>query len=63
LRVRKKEKDGKKHRWELEVQLVSEYGVTSIDEEGWKLLDTLDEALNELNTVIRKEHEKRTEHR
>ncbi len=63
LRVRKKEKDGKKHRWELEMQLVSEYGVTSVDEEGWELLDTLDEALNQLNTIIRKEHEKRTEHR
>ncbi len=63
LRVKKKEKDGKKHRWELDLNLSSEYGVTAINEEGWDLLDTLDEALNELNTVIRKEHDKRTEHR
>lgn len=62
LVIKKKEKDGKKHRWELDLNLSSEYGVTAINEEGWDLLDTLDEALNELNTVIRKEHDKRTEH-
>lgn len=63
LRIKKKEKDGKKHRWELNLNLSSEYGITAIQEEGWELLDTLDEALSELNTVIRKEHDKRTEHR
>jgi len=33
-----------------------------IDEEGWELLDVVDEALSELNTVVRKKKEKRTEH-
>ena len=63
LRIKKAEKDGKKHRWELEMKLLSEYGVTSIDEEGWELLDAVDEALNQLNEVIRRKHQKESEHR
>lgn len=63
LRVKKSEKDGKKHRWELDLKLVSGYGVTTVNEEGWEFLDVLDEAINELDRVIRDKHEKRTEHR
>ncbi|MFB6190800.1 MAG: CBS domain-containing protein, partial [Candidatus Nanohaloarchaea archaeon] len=63
LRVKKAEKDGKKHRWELDLKLVSEYGVTAVNEEGWELMDALDEALNELNRIIRDEHDRKTEHR
>ncbi|MFB6190690.1 MAG: CBS domain-containing protein [Candidatus Nanohaloarchaea archaeon] len=61
--VKKAEKDGKKHRWELNVQLTSEYGVINVNEEGWELLDALDEALDELNRIVRDKHERKTEHR
>jgi len=61
--VKKAEKDGKKHRWDLDLRLSSEYGLTKIDEEGWELMDVVDSALDELNTVIRKEKEKRNDHR
>ncbi|MFB6147949.1 MAG: CBS domain-containing protein, partial [Candidatus Nanohaloarchaea archaeon] len=63
LRIKKAEKDGKKHRWELDLKLVSEYGVTTVNEEGWELMDALDEALDELNRIIRDKHGKETEHR
>ena len=62
LRVKKADKDGKKHRYDIDLRLESEYGMIKIDEEGWELLDVVDEALNELNTVVRKKKEKRTDH-
>jgi CBS domain-containing protein/ribosome-associated translation inhibitor RaiA len=61
--VKKAEKDGKKHRWELNLQLTSEYGVINVNEEGWELLDALDEALDELNRIVRDKHDRETEHR
>jgi len=62
LVVKKADKDGKKHRYDIDLRLDSEYGLIKIDEEGWELLDVVDEALSELNTVVRKKKEKRTEH-
>ncbi len=62
LRVKKSEKDGKKHRYEIDLKLKSEYGLTNINADGWDLMDVVDEALNELNEVIRRKHDKRTEH-
>lgn len=62
LVVKKAEKDGKKHRYDLDLRLDCEYGLINIDEEGWDLLDVVDEALGELNTVVRKKKEKKTEH-
>ena len=62
LVVKKAEKDGKKHRYDIDLRLESEYGLIKIDEEGWELLDVVDEALNELNTVVRKKKEKRMDY-
>lgn len=62
LVVKKADKDGKKHRYDIDLRLDCEYGLIKIDEEGWELLDVVDEALSELNTVVRKKKEKRTEH-
>ena len=62
LVVKKADKDGKKHRYDIDLRLQSEYGLIKIDEEGWELLDVVDQALSELNTVVRKKKEKRTEH-
>lgn len=62
VHVKKSEKDGKKHRYELIVKLYSEYGLVTINEEGWELLDVMDEALNELDSVIRKKKDKRSDH-
>ncbi|MFB6292103.1 MAG: CBS domain-containing protein [Candidatus Nanohaloarchaea archaeon] len=62
LRTKKAEKDGKKHRYEIDLKLSSEYGLTTINESGWNILDVVDEALGELNRVIRDEHDRRTDH-
>ncbi|QKQ98228.1 CBS domain-containing protein [Candidatus Nanohaloarchaea archaeon] len=63
VRVRKFDKDGKQHRYEFTVKLDCEFGVVTAQEEGWDMMDTLDTALNDINTQIRKEKEKREEHR
>lgn len=63
VHVKKSEKDGKKHRYEFIVKLHSEYGVTTVNEEGWEMLDVLDEALDELNSQIRTKKEKRKDSR
>ncbi|MFB6242026.1 MAG: CBS domain-containing protein [Candidatus Nanosalina sp.] len=63
VHVKKAEKDGTKHRYELNVKLHSEFGVTHVEEEGWELLDALDTALEELNTQVRKQKEKRDDRR
>ena len=62
LVVKKADKGGTKHRYDIDLRLDCEYGLISIDEEGWELLDVVDEALGQLNTVVRKKKEKRTEH-
>ena len=59
LVVKKAEKDGTKHRYEFNVKLYSEYGITTVQAEGWEMLDVMDEALEELNTVVGKKKEKR----
>ncbi|PSG99232.1 MAG: hypothetical protein BRC29_03845 [Nanohaloarchaea archaeon SW_7_43_1] len=58
-RFRKAEKDGKKHRWEIEVKLYSELGNINIEEDGWEMLDVVDEALDKLNTVVRRRKDKK----
>lgn len=59
VHIKKAEKDGTKHRYEFNVKLYSEYGVTTVQAEGWELLDVMDEALEELNTVVGKKKDKR----
>lgn len=59
VRFSKAEKDGRKHRWEIEMKLFSELGPINIEEEGWEMLDVVDEALNEMNTVVRKKKDRR----
>ena len=56
------EKDGRKHRYELDLRLSSEYGLIKVAEEGWDMLDVMDRALEELNKIVRKKKDKRTEH-
>ncbi|WP_414837117.1 HPP family protein [Candidatus Nanohalococcus occultus] len=55
LRFKKAEKDGKKHRYEVSVQLVTDDYVINVDEEDWDLLDVVDQALSELDTLVKKE--------
>ncbi len=62
LRVKKAEKDGKKHRYEGTMKLFSEYGQTTVQSEAWDLLEMVDDCLSGLNRVIRDKKEKRTEH-
>lgn len=62
LRFKKAEKDGKKHRYELDMKLFSEYGTTTINEDGWELMDVVDSALDQMNRVVRDKKEKRSEH-
>lgn len=62
LRIKKAEKDGKKHRYEATMKLFSEYGQTTVQSEEWDLLEVVDNCLNALNRSIRDEKEQRTEH-
>lgn len=63
LHVKKAEKDGKKHRYEVTLKLFSDLGNFTVNEEAWDLLEVVDSALEELNTQVRKKKEKRKEHR
>lgn len=63
VHVKKHDKDGKKHRYEIIVKLYSEYGLVTSNVEEWDLLNAVDTALDELNTVIRKKKEARKEQR
>jgi CBS domain-containing protein len=62
LRIKKADKDGKKHRYEIDFQLVCEYGVISLSAEEWDLLDAVDEGLGELDTIVAKKKDKRSDH-
>ena len=57
MHVKKHNKDGKKHRYELITKLYSEYGLVTTNVEEWDLMTAVDTALDELNTVIRKKKE------
>ncbi|MFB6175093.1 MAG: CBS domain-containing protein [Candidatus Nanohalobium sp.] len=63
LHVKKAEKDGKEHRYEVTLKLFSDLGQFTVNEEAWDLLEVVDSALEELNTQVRKKKEKRKEHR
>ncbi|WEL23479.1 CBS domain-containing protein [Candidatus Nanohalovita haloferacivicina] len=63
VRVKKSDKDGKKHRYEFTVKLDCEYGLITAQEEGWEMMDVLDTALGDINTQVRKKKEKQEEHR
>ncbi|MFB6115806.1 MAG: HPF/RaiA family ribosome-associated protein, partial [Candidatus Nanohalobium sp.] len=63
LHVKKAEKDGKKHRYEVTLKLFSDLGQFTVNEEAWDLMEVVDSALDELNTQVRKKKEKRKEHR
>jgi CBS domain-containing protein/ribosome-associated translation inhibitor RaiA len=63
LHVKKAEKDGKKHRYEVTLKLFSDLGNFTVNEEAWDLLEVVDSVLEEMNTVVRKKKEKRKEHR
>lgn len=54
FRFKKADKDGKKHRYEVNVQLVDGKDVFNLEVEEWDILDAVDEALDELNAILRK---------
>ena len=62
MHIKKSEKDGKRHRYEVITKLYSELGQTTSNVEEWDLLEAVDVALDELNAQVRKEKEKRSEH-
>jgi len=61
VHVKKADQDGTRQRYELIVKLHSEYGIMTVNEEGWELLNILDEALDKLNAQVRKKKEKQEE--
>lgn len=63
LRIKKSEKDGKKHRYEIDFKLYSEYGLITVNEDGWDLLEVVDEGLNEMNRIVRDKKDQRSDHR
>lgn len=62
IHVKKSEKDGKRHRYELNFRLFSEFGQTNVDSEAWELMDAVDEGLEDLDTKLRKEKSKHQDH-
>ena len=58
MHFKKKDKDGKKHRYEVIAKFYSELGITSTTEEEWDLMNVVDQALDDINTQVRKEKEK-----
>jgi ribosome-associated translation inhibitor RaiA len=62
LRIKKAEKDGRKHRYDIDLKLYSDYGMITVNESGWDMMEVVDEALNELNSIVREKHDKRTDH-
>ncbi|MFB6193299.1 MAG: CBS domain-containing protein [Candidatus Nanohaloarchaea archaeon] len=63
VRVKKSDKDGKKHRYEFTLKLDCEYGMITSEEEGWEMRDVLDRALESIDVQLRKKKERRQEHR
>ena len=59
---KKYEKEGKRHLYELEFKLESEYGVTSVRSQEWDLVIAIEKGVNELEKVIRKEKSKATDY-
>jgi CBS domain-containing protein/ribosome-associated translation inhibitor RaiA len=62
MHVKKSEKDGKRHRYEIIAKFYTEIGITSTTVEEWDLMNAVDTALEELNTQVRKEKEKKSDH-
>lgn len=58
MHFKKKDKDGKKHRYEVNAKFYSELGMTTSTEEDWDLMNVVDQALDDINTQVRKEKEK-----
>ncbi len=58
MHVKKHNKDGKRHRYELITKLHSEFGMITTTVETWDLLEAVDKALDELNTIVLKKKEK-----
>lgn len=59
MHFKKSEKDGKKHRYEVIAKFYTEYGITTSNVEEWDLMNAVDQALDEIDTQILKEMEKR----
>ena len=59
FRFKKADKDGTQHRYDLNVQLVEDNDVFNIEVEDWDMLDAVDEALKQLDTLLRKRKGKR----
>ena len=63
VHLKKRNTDGKKHRYDLNLRLRSEFGTISVQHEDWDLLDAVDSALDKLNKRIGKEKGKKRDRR
>lgn len=59
IHMKKYETDGKRHKYALNFKLSSKEGVTTVKAHGWDLLNAVDEGLEKLETVLKREKEKR----
>lgn len=62
MHIKKSDKDGSRHRYEIIAKLYSELGRTSSTVEEWDLLEAVDKALDELNVQVTKEKEKNSDY-
>ncbi|MFB6265894.1 MAG: CBS domain-containing protein [Candidatus Nanohaloarchaea archaeon] len=59
VHMKKYEKDGKRHKYSLNFKLFSELGTVTVNTHGWDLLDAVDDGLEKLEKVVKKEREKK----
>lgn len=59
LIYQKSDTEGSRHRYEIALRLHSKLGVTEAEAEGWELLDAVDQALDKLETVSKRQKEKK----
>ncbi|MFP4230051.1 MAG: CBS domain-containing protein [Candidatus Nanohaloarchaea archaeon] len=62
LHIKKSEKDGKRHRYEVNAKLYSEHGITTSNVEEWDLMEAVDKVLDELDAQLRKRKGKASDH-
>ncbi|MDY6777016.1 MAG: CBS domain-containing protein [Candidatus Nanohaloarchaea archaeon] len=59
VHMKKHEKDGSQHKYSLNFKLVSELGTKTVKTHSWDLLDAVDDGLEKLEKVVKKEREKK----
>jgi CBS domain-containing protein/ribosome-associated translation inhibitor RaiA len=63
IHIKTYEKDGKRHKYSLNFKLSSAQGLTTVKTHGWDLLNAVDDGLDDLEKVVKKEQDKKRDTR